>query len=78
MNIEKKARKIEKHYKCRGVPLKLVKYEIIENGERIIYTIKFIAKIRDSLNSKSELQQFLQSAWQCEFLAVGFYGRFDQ
>ena len=49
MNSEKTARKIEKHYECRGVPLKLEKCEIVGNGERFIYTIKFKKRTKEDL-----------------------------
>jgi len=64
MNIEKKARKIEKHYKYRGVPLKLVKYEIIGNGERIIYTIKFTTRTKEKsiFEQASDIKRALELA----------------
>ncbi len=49
MNIEKMARKIERHYNSHGVALKLIKCEIIRNGERYIYTINLKPGTKESL-----------------------------
>lgn len=49
MNIEKMARKIERHYNSHGVALKLIKCEVIRNGERYIYTIKLKPGTKESL-----------------------------
>jgi S-DNA-T family DNA segregation ATPase FtsK/SpoIIIE len=40
MNYEKMARKIESHFETHGAPIRLKSYEVINNGERVIYEVK--------------------------------------
>lgn len=49
MNSKKMAHKIERHYQSHSVPIKLVKCEVIGNGERYIYTIKLKPGTKESL-----------------------------
>lgn len=48
MNIDKMAHKIERHYNSHGVALKLIKCEVIMDGERYIYTIKLKPGTKES------------------------------
>lgn len=49
MNSKKMAHKIVRHYNSHSVPIKLVKCEVIGNGERYIYTLRLKPGTRESL-----------------------------
>lgn len=62
MNSEKMARKIERHYNSHGAALKLIKCEVIRDGERYIYTIKLKPGTKESLifDRAQDIQTALQ------------------
>ena len=62
MNIEKLSRIIESHYKHHNVPLRLCRYEIINNWDRVIFdlNLKKGAKLNDVYARAIDIQKALQ------------------